>query len=378
MIEIKGVEIEKLISHISRILLELLCLFYLLSKRKVINTHFVKLVCVWILLMIPVCLIDYERAFVNATSVLFWPLIFLFFCSLIDSDPNHIKKATTFFCCLFFLVVILYIGNVMDRNQGIENKLASINRVYYLLLLAPWLLSVNNRTQRHIFLLILVMCAFISAKRGAIVITLFITLFYIGYLFFIESKKVLSKNNRSRKNRFWQLTIFLCLLSAGYIFFSKLEARNDNYLLSRFESIEEDQGSGRFVIFKTVIEAQMNSSWEYWLIGHGNWAVKQDITVFNKSFSAHNDYLEILYDYGIICLILYFYIFIILFKRLKFLYKVRSDYFMGYSVGFIIFTIMPFLSPLVLYPTYFIYLTAYWGAMEAIIVDIEKKKSRMI
>ena len=65
---------------------------------------------------------------------------------------------------------------------------------------------------------------------------------------------------------------------------------------NRFEAMNEDEGNGRLDIYSDVFVQYLDSDLFSQLFGHGY----NMVSVVLKGPSAHNDFLEVLYDYGII------------------------------------------------------------------------------
>lgn len=132
----------------------------------------------------------------------------------------------------------------------------------------------------------------LAAKRSIFMAyTLCIALYVFYILLFSNRNKTISN-----KSKYF---ILLMLVIGAYII---LSFGNDNldYLLNRFSNIEKDGGSGRDEVYATIINAFENSDLLQILIGHGYQSV---VTTFD--IGAHNDLLEILYDYGILSVIIY-------------------------------------------------------------------------
>ena len=140
----------------------------------------------------------------------------------------------------------------------------------------------------------------------------------------------------------------------------------DINILDRLETIFEDKGSGRLGIWENTWEMQMDSSLAGWIFGHGFNAVYINSV---PQYSAHNDFLEVLYDFGIIGFILYINFYIIIIKYSKKLYNARSKYTAPFVSSIVLALIMSITSHLIIFPTYFIYLCLFWGV---IIADCDK------
>ena len=151
------------------------------------------------------------------------------------------------------------------------------------------------------------------------------------------------------------------MLSRGI--FYQINQMQEKTITERFNNIEDDAGSGRLRIYERVIDLQKKSSNHEWIFGHGHYGVLKNSI---PQMSAHNEFLEVLYDYGIIISILYLFLWIYVIKRLIRLKKEKSPFYYSYFSGFAIFFVMSMVSHLLLYATYFIFLTIYWGAIEGI------------
>lgn len=237
-------------------------------------------------------------------------------------------------------------------NISLVDRFYVSNLVYFVLLTFPWLLLVKAKYFRYILIVITAFAIFVSMKRTAILAFSLGILFY----FFIENK-LWEKNIKIVSILF----TFLLISGISYMYV-KIDSYTGGYITTRFQNIEDDRGSGRLDIYNNVIELQSNTHFENWVVGHGH----NSLLVFNKNKSAHNDFLEVLFDYGLIGLILYIMLHLLLIKKTISLIKLKSEFASGFLVSYIIFFVMSMISHLILYPSYFIYLAAYWGAIFAI------------
>lgn len=179
-----------------------------------------------------------------------------------------------------------------------------------------------------LFFLIFVMFSLSSAKRSILLFITLCLLTYICYLFFCNSNKGIKSKLFSR--------IFLIGLIVFGIYF--ITSSNNNALMHSIERIERIEGTsadnGRYEIYLKVINLIYNSNIIDIFTGHGQMAVKND-----TGKGAHNDILEIIYDYGIIAA--FFYLSIILhFIKISFR-KIRVNQFesalkIGISIASII------------------------------------------
>jgi O-antigen ligase len=111
------------------------------------------------------------------------------------------------------------------------------------------------------------------------------------------------------------------------------------------------------------------------ILGHGHNAVRRDSPL---EISAHNEYLEIIYDYGIIALTIYLGLWIYVIKQFLFHYRNNTIFFIPYALSICIFVVMSMVSQLVLYVSYFLYLVMFWGIVQAAKERWKLKKHKCI
>lgn len=144
-----------------------------------------------------------------------------------------------------------------------------------------------------VFILIFVIISLSSAKRSILVFMALSLLIYFFYILFFNSEN----KRKSIINKIFLLSIIV--LGAFYI------ATNEKSgLMHSIERVERIGGmtsdNGRNTIYANVASSIYESSVVSLLFGHGHMAVKNDL-----GMGAHNDLLEIAYDYGIIAALLY-------------------------------------------------------------------------
>lgn len=352
---------NNLVVHLLRFLLIGSFVFVLIvNKLSILKSKLVYIVLLWFVWMLFSNLVNIERYVINLTIVLLWPLCFLSFLQF----SRTIKKKEiiiTYFGLLFCFVSIMYFTIASVMNIGLAGKLASVNHIYYVILLTPWIFLIKKRLFINICLALILFLTLYSAKRGAILIVLAIVLIYLFYNYFRSPKGGIS---------FKGVLVGGLLMTISIVVLLQFNESSEGYLLQRFESIEDDKGSGRLEIYAEVLENYSNSAIENKIFGHSHNSVKNS-TSFR--LSAHNDYIEIIYDYGIIGLFLFILLMKELFVRCRLLYKKKSEYFVLYLSVFIIFLFMTLISHIVLYPTYILFLVSCLGFIEPNIVKEIKK-----
>ena len=296
---------------------------------------------------------DLETLPITVIKVLLWIIAFLvaYFIS-----KNSISSLNTF----YFLVATLPIMAFLFYHDY-QARLAEtwafqgvlLNSAYYLLLLLPVVLAIRQNFIKLAGVFIILSGLIISMKRtGAIAfIMAIIVYFIISYL--------LRKNTENYKiNKtyvFASIFIFLTATISGYIYVS--ENFNVDWT-SRIDTIGTSGGSGRDEIWKSTIKIQLQSDQLNWLMGHGYDKVIIDSPA---QASAHNDFLEVLYDYGVVGLGLYFWFIYLLIQYCRKMYKNGFELAAPFAASVTILLILSMGSHLVIYPTYFVYFSIFWG-----------------
>lgn len=162
--------------------------------------------------------------------------------------------------------------------------------LFFIILLLPLTLCVRSDLLKIAAFVFVGICCAISAKRSIIIAyAISMMLFTLHYTAFNRSEK---KTKR--------ILLLAVLIVTSCMFISNNTGIIDNILI-RFQGLREDDGSGRTNIYESLLKAFKVSSPINQLFGHG---YRSAITVLD-GVPAHNDFLEILYDFGVIPLILY-------------------------------------------------------------------------
>lgn len=339
------------------IFLEVISIIILSSNIK----HLLKIkplvfiVLLWFL-VIPFIVIFSGGSLFDLFSVLLWPACFLSVYVLIKSNNEYMHLFSKAFIFIFIIGVIFFFRHRLDaiRNPNVINVLTEqrTNIIYFPLLTLPWLLLIKSRLIRNTLFLFLFAIVIFSLKRSAILVML---------LMLIPFLKI--NANIFQKYKIFNIVVFLLLLSLfGYAFYKVNEIVGDG-AVDRLALMFEDKGSSRLGIYEDVIKLQLSTDFSGWVVGHGHFGVKEHSP---WDMSAHNDFLEVLYDYGLFIFILYLTIWLKVLMKMRKLFMFKSSYFIPYLVSISIFLIFSMVSHLILYPSYFIYLVTFWGGVEAL------------
>ena len=174
---------------------------------------------------------------------------------------------------------------------------------FYIVAYLPFVFLIKNRPLKTVMICLFAVLAVISFKRS-IIIGFLICLF----VYFVTSyKEYLSKWYR------WLLLIAVFVF--GYYLYNEFSET----LTARFSKLETDQGSDRLVIYNQIFNRLSHSNFIDLAFGHGFKSVK---SIDAEHRLAHNDFLELIYDFGIVGLVIYI---LFIFSLLKSALKLRTN-----------------------------------------------------
>lgn len=272
---------------------------------------------------------------------------YLSFKEITSFDPT-LRGFPVLLWMLFALIIYVFISTRIQSLTGFgEEKVFST--AYIVLYLFPILMVLSNNRMRIIGTLIVLISLFFSNKRGAVVAgSISVISYFIINRLFISPK---------RNNRIWPIVSVVLGLCAVLIFFNYLIESSDLYIFNRLSSIADDEGSGRKEIWGYVIAGIQDSSPMELLFGHG----LESVRAITFGSTAHNDYLEVLYDFGIIAFIIYISFISVLLGHAVKLIKNKSYLAPAFFSSVFLFIIPSLYSHIIIYPQYFLIFSMFWG-----------------
>ena len=293
-------------------------------------------------------------------QTILWPLLFEASYLLIKKNRvnlNYFRK--------FFYIVAIYGGFIFlqSRIDMFTHDLYQSNTIYFIFLTLPWLLLVKRKSTRLFFLILFTALAVWSLKRSVLLSVLIIWASYVLSLL------------RDKRRIFLKISFVLVLIVGGIYGYSYGDELLKGELTERVNREETDEGRNRLAIWTFTWSMIENSSADALVLGHGHFGVRRDSLL---EISAHNDFLEVIYDYGLVILVLYIGLWVYVFKRCIKLYRDNSELFLPYAVSLSIFLVMSMVSHLILYTSYFNYLVLFWGSLEGGYFSRSKLKKALI
>lgn len=196
------------------------------------------------------------------------------------------------FFLLLLQIPVLY-SMFLLRSFNLEGYWFNADAAFVVIVFLPLIFFFKRNWLCVFFAFIYIVFSLTAAKRSILVFVAFCLVVYIFYLLF-GFKEV-------RRNRFLIRLFLFIVISSGIFYIVSNENSGLMHTIERTESLGGmTDDNGRMEIYSTVSSAIFNSDFFSTLFGHGHMAV-------NSTFGmgAHNDILEIGYDYGIIATFLY-------------------------------------------------------------------------
>ena len=266
---------------------------------------------------------------------------------------SFIRNESSFLLIYFIIIFFNYLSQFSLKTAS--TAAAS----YYLLTLLPFVFCLRNKLFQKVLIVLVGIGCLVSLKRGAFIAYALCLLAYI----YINSG---TKSNKKIK-RFLQIAFILLIGIELLLLLQDFLGLN---IIERLGNIGEDGGSYRSYIYATVWQRFLDSPLEYKVFGRGFNAVRYSLGIQTGFFmdsntvSAHNDFLEVLIDYGLIGALLYI---SFVFCKIKVCIKaVRDNHENAAAMvtSIIVFMMISLVSHLIIYPSYIVNILAFWVVYE--------------
>jgi len=222
-----------------------------------------------------------------------------FFVSLVGSyrwySFNRIGKVdTNIFLIMFFLLLLMYLRIVLYALSNL--LIAHMVTSYYVLYALPIVLLHKSWRWKIICIVLAFIAVFSSMKRGgAVALVLGLMVYFFVYM----------QNKSKNVVKTFIVTVLVLSVILGLAFFlggNVSDAGNEKNLLERIQDVNQDGGSNRDHVYAVTWRLITSQDLGSLIVGNGYNAVLRDSPIH---FSAHNDFMEITYDYGLIGLACY-------------------------------------------------------------------------
>lgn len=288
----------------------------------------------WVLLVTAINPVGVEgvSSYINS---LFWsafPILILnstYYFVLHKGDSKWLKIIFLVITALFLLTYYSF----YDMDNILMN--VHLGSSYYSLYMLPLVLVYPSKIGKTCLTIIVSLAVFSSVKRGGV---LALALAMIAYI--ITNQLV------SKQGKFKKIIIGFSVLTAFIAIFAYIGTMGDNNIFERFESIQEDNGSGRTDVWAEAWRLITEQGIFTYFVGNGF-----NTVVHNSRYvlSAHNDYLEAWFDFGLIGMLLYIISLCLLFKDIFECLKTKKEYAPAMSVLGALIIVLTMISHIAIY-----------------------------
>jgi len=226
-------------------------------------------------------------------------------------DSHKLNRALSYFGVLVIIPLTIQTFILYIQSDILSFKQGGNDAVFAIIAYLPFAFALKEKKLFKIILISLfLIIALLSLKRSIILASFLSTLFYV--ILTLDKKKIIK----------YIFNFYTIIIIGVVIYVYKfLEELVIESVIGRFENIKEDRGSGREDIYNTLLDTFWNSNTIQVWLGHGYKA-----TLRFEGVLAHNDFLNILFDFGIIGFSLYIILILLLIKKVINRYRYSTYY----------------------------------------------------
>lgn len=273
--------------------------------------------------------------------------------------PGMIKKAAPVLACSIIIYAALFTQvKLFSAGRGIP----LISTAYYTLFFLPFALLSEKKVIKWGGTVLVLYTLLLCMKRTGFIA------FVAGIVIYILVEY--HSAPKGSKKRAFVLLGGLLALTAMYFFIME-NTRGTFSVIDRLLSIGQTSNEGREEVWPVVISMIRYSDIIALIFGHGFDTVIENSPL---ALSAHCDFLEVIYDYGVSGLLLYLTFYKRLWNGFIKMYRQGSELAAPMSFTFVTAFVVSLFSHLIIFPTYFLGFCLFWGlAMGS--VDSEEANS---
>lgn len=286
----------------------------------------------------------------------FGPMVMLLFYYL--GVKSNIKTSSWIYIISFFIIAYLVSTRRVDYFTMISESKGMVANAYYVIGLLPLVLVFIKSKYRVIPFVIAVIVVLLSGKRAGMLAAALMIIFYFTSFSIKEFKKTLRS----------VIGLSLIMIIVYYVF-TYLNSSFELNTLNRLQSLETDGGSGRDVRWKAIINTVSNSNIINFLFGHGH----RSTAIYFRG-EAHNDFLQVLFEYGLFALFLYISFFTSLLRSSYLMFKTKYPYAKNFFISIIAALFLAMFSFFIIEPRYITAIAITWGLLLADWYKFKKQK----
>ncbi len=295
------------------------------------------------------------------TDAILWPTLFI--ATYLMFSKKQVSQQSFYRYLLVVQIISLAFSLllVVEHLAGIIPGTSEMFPTYILLALCPFALyeidTGYNRKFNLFFLGFSFVIMIMTSKRSCIIVIA------VGIITYYLIKAFVYGNNiRSVINKVAKYVIAVLLIFAVLYF---VMLRFNPVIIERLNSMISGDTNGRDVLWESVINAYNSSPIDQKILGHGyhafrlyNWGTLSQYLGGNL---AHNDYLNTLYDYGIVGLTVYIIFLLCILKEFIWLFRTKNPIAPAYSFSVVMMLVLTFVSYLGVESRIINYVAIFWG-----------------
>ncbi len=227
---------------------------------------------------------------VRMNMSLLWVFAYLFFWSL-ATNMDDSEVCLRRFAKLFFVFFTAATGYYFVYVSILLGRIPVLNVIYEVLALLPWLILLDANVKGGILYVVSGFFTLLSMKRGAIIAL---------PVMYVADVLARSKADGGKRDIVKPIGILLLAIALFAALFVGFDTWTGGFLTERFSSEEMASGSGRSDQYVLAISAILERDWLHVLIGGG---IGSSVSLIGTGI--HNEWLEILFSYGVVGFVIY-------------------------------------------------------------------------
>ena len=343
----------------------IITLFRMIDVRRIAKKNILTPLLFLTFLIIPTTVLFYglktnlEWTVLQVGDALAWIGVFSIAYRVGLQYPGMIKKAAPVLACSIIIYAALFTQvKLFSAGRGIP----LISTAYYTLFFLPFALLSEKKVIKWGGTVLVLYTLLLCMKRTGFIA------FVAGIVIYILVEY--HSAPKGSKKRAFVLLGGLLALTAMYFFIME-NTRGTFSVIDRLLSTGQTSNEGREEVWPVVISMIRYSDIIALIFGHGFDTVIENSPL---ALSAHCDFLEVIYDYGVSGLLLYLTFYKRLWDGFIKMYRQGSELAAPMSFTFVTAFVVSLFSHLIIFPTYFLGFCLIWGlAMGS--VDSEEANS---
>lgn len=227
---------------------------------------------------------------VRMNMSLLWVFAYLFFCSFASAREGA-DLALRRFAKFFFVFFALATGYYFVYVSVLLGRVPVLNVIYEMIALLPWIVLLDANLNRMVVYAVGGFFTLLSMKRGAIIAL---------PVMYVADVLLRGKSSNGKSNIVKPIAFLLLAVAVFAALFAGFDSWTGGFLSARFSASEMASGSGRFDQYALALSAIRERNLLHILIGTG---IGSSVELIGTGI--HNEWLEILFSYGVIGLAIY-------------------------------------------------------------------------